>query len=136
MEKIVQLADYRKLMFASAIHAGFILRYQKSKPKLEHTVVYETPKVSRFDRRRGVIVVEPDDQKIVRQRDVLEASLRDKKRDQSRLPALWSRKFWGSRLQVFRSVVCIARSCLAAAKVRYATTCGGTRGVPTFGVHC
>jgi len=96
VEKIVQLADYRKLMFASAIHAGFIIRYQKAKPTLEHIVIYETPKVSRFDRRRGVIVVEPDDQKVVPQRDVLEASLQDKKHDQSRLQALWSRKFWGS----------------------------------------
>ena len=96
VEKIVQLADYRKLMFASAIHAGFIIRYKKAQPTLEHIITYETPKVSRFDRRRGVIVVEPDDQKVVPQRDVLEASLQDKKHDQSRLQALWSRKFWGS----------------------------------------
>jgi hypothetical protein len=97
VEKMVQLADYRKLMFASAIHAGFILRYQKSKPTLEHTVIYETPKVSRFDRRRGVIVVEPEDQKIVMQREVMEASLLDERKNQSRLQALWSRKFWGSQ---------------------------------------
>ena len=96
VEKIVQLADYRKLMFASAIHAGFIIRYRKAKPTLEHTIIYETPKVSRFDRRRGIIVVEPDDQKVVTQRDVLEASLHDEKHDQSRLQALWSRRFWGS----------------------------------------
>ncbi len=96
VEKMVQLADYRKLMFASAIHAGFILRYQKSKPTLEHTVIYETPKVSRFDRRRGVIVVEPDEQKIVPQRDVVEASLQDKMQEHGQLQALWSRKFWGS----------------------------------------
>lgn len=96
VEKMVQLADYRKLMFASAIHAGFILRYQKSKPTLEHTIIYETPKVSRFDRRRGVIVVEPDDQKAVPQRDVVEASLLDKKQGRNRLQSLWSRKFWGS----------------------------------------
>lgn len=96
VEKIVQLADYRKLMFASAIHAGFIIRYQNSKPALEHTIIYETPKVSRFDRRRGVIVVEPDDQKVVTQRDVLAASLQDSKHEQNRLQALWSRKFWGS----------------------------------------
>lgn len=96
VEKMVQLADYRRLMFASAIHAGFIIRYQKSKPTLEHTVIYETPKVSRFDRRRGIIVVEPDDQKAVQQREVVEASLLDQKKNQSRLQALWSRKFWGS----------------------------------------
>lgn len=96
VEKMVQLADYRKLMFASAIHAGFIIRYEKTKPTLEHTVIYETPKVSRFDRRRGIIVVEPDDQKLVPQHDVLEASLQDKKTKQSRSQTLWSRKFWGS----------------------------------------
>src|SRR5260370_10515872 len=83
-------------MFASAIHAGFILRYQKSKPKLEHVVLYETPKVSRFDRRRGVIVVEPDDQKVVSQRDIIEASLRAKKKELGQLQSLWSRKFWGT----------------------------------------
>jgi N-6 DNA Methylase len=96
VEKILQLADYRKLMFASAIHAGFIIRFQKTKPSLEHILIYETPKVNRFDRRRGVIVVEPDDQKIVSQRDVLEASLQDQKQEQGHLQALWSRKFWGS----------------------------------------
>lgn len=99
-EKVVQLADYRKLMFASAIHAGFIVRFQKAKPTLEHVVIYETPKVSRFDRRRGVIVVEPDDQKSVMQSDVLAANLQDKKQEQSRLQALWSRQFWGSSRDV------------------------------------
>jgi hypothetical protein len=96
VEKIVQLADYRKLMFASAIHAGFIIRYQKLKPSFEHTVVYETPKISRFDRRRGVIIVEPDDQKTVSQREIIEASLRDKKQGQGVLQAIWGRRFWGS----------------------------------------
>jgi hypothetical protein len=96
VEKMVQLADYRKLMFASAIHAGFIIRYRQKRPTLKHSVLYETPKVSRFDRRRGVIVVEPDDQKLVPQRDVIEASLQDKKHDSNRLQALWTRKFWGS----------------------------------------
>ncbi len=102
VEKIVQLADYRKLMFASAIHAGFIVRFRKEKPTLEHSVIYETPKASRFDRRRGIIVVEPDDQKVVPMRDIVEAAIQDaqalKKKDpaHSRLQSLWSRRFWGS----------------------------------------
>ncbi len=102
VEKIVQLADYRKLMFASAIHAGFIVRFRKQKPTLEHSVIYETPKASRFDRRRGIIVVEPDDQKVVPMRDIVEAAIQDaqalKKKDpaHSRLQSLWSRRFWGS----------------------------------------
>ena len=74
VEKIVQLADFRKVLF-EAIHPCFILRYRKATPTLEHTVAYETPKLNRFDRRTGVIVVEPDDQKIVPQYDIIEAAL-------------------------------------------------------------
>ena len=89
VEKIVQLADFRFVLF-EATHPCFILRYLKAAPTLEHTVAYETPKLNRFDRRQGVIVVEPDDQKLVSQHDVLEAAL------QKRLQSLWSRKFWGT----------------------------------------
>jgi hypothetical protein len=89
VEKIVQLADFRFVLFG-ATHPCFILRYVKARPTLENTVAYETPKLNRFDRRRGVIVVEPDDQKFVSQHDVIEAAL------QKRLQSLWSRKFWGT----------------------------------------
>ena len=89
VEKMVQLADFRFVLF-EATHPCFILRYCKQTPTLEHTVAYETPKVNRFDRRTGVIVVEPDDQKFVPQRDVLEAAL------QGKLQVAWGRKFWGT----------------------------------------
>lgn len=89
VEKIVQLADFRFVLFKST-HPCFILRYVKATPSLEHTVAYETPKLNRFDRRQGVIVVERDDQKLVPQHDLLEAAL------QGRLQSLWSRKFWGT----------------------------------------
>jgi hypothetical protein len=89
VEKIVQLADFREALFG-ARHPCFILRYLKGLPSPDHTIAYETPKFNRFDRRQGVIVVEPDDYKPVSQRDVLEASLRDQ------LQSIWSRKFWGT----------------------------------------
>jgi SAM-dependent methyltransferase len=89
VEKIVQLADFRFVLF-EATHPCFVLRYVNATPSLEHTISYETPKLSRFDRRQGVIVVEPDDQKIVPQCEVVESAL------QERLQALWSRKFWGT----------------------------------------
>lgn len=89
VEKIVQLADFRRVLF-EATHACFILRYLKVTPLLEHRVVYETPKLNRFDRRQGIIVVEPDDQKFVSQHDILEAALKDS------LQTIWSRKFWGT----------------------------------------
>jgi hypothetical protein len=65
-------------------------RYLKKTPRLEHIVTYETPKLNRFDRRQGVIVIEPDDVKLVAQHDVVEAAI------QNRLQTLWSRKFWGT----------------------------------------
>jgi len=89
VEKIVQLADFRFVLF-EATHPCFILRYLKTPPTLEHSVAYETPKLNRFDRRHGVIVIEPDDQKLVPLHDILEAAL------QNRLQSLWSRKFWGT----------------------------------------
>jgi len=90
VEKMVQLADFRFVLF-EATHPCFILRYCKQTPTLEHTVAYETPKLNRFDRRTGVIVVEPDDQKLVPQRDVSEMALVNK------LQIGWSRKFWGTQ---------------------------------------
>jgi SAM-dependent methyltransferase len=89
VEKIVQLADFRRVLFA-ATHPCFILRYAQGVAGLDHAIAYETPKLNRFDRRQGVIVVEPEDQKYVLQRDVLSTSL------DHRLQSLWSRKFWGT----------------------------------------
>ncbi len=88
-ERIVQLADFRFVLF-EATHPCFILRYRNARPGLDHVVAYETPKLNRFDRRQGVIVVEPDDRKLVEQREIVEAGLR------GGLQALWSRKFWGT----------------------------------------
>ncbi len=88
-EKIVQLADFRFVLF-EATHPCFILRYRNATPGLDNVVAYETPKLNRFDRRQGVIVVEPDDHKLVQQREIVEAGLRGS------LQALWSRKFWGT----------------------------------------
>ncbi|MGH9432272.1 MAG: HsdM family class I SAM-dependent methyltransferase [Terriglobia bacterium] len=89
VEKIIQLADFRFVLF-EATHPCFIIRYVKATPSMEHTVSYETPKLNRFDRRSGVFVIEPDDQKLVPQHDILEAAL------QERLQTLWSQKFWGT----------------------------------------
>ncbi len=89
VERIVQLADFRRLLF-DATHACFIMRYRKTPPLLDSEVQYETPKLNRFDRRRGIIVVEPDDHKLVPLRDIVEAGIRD------RLQSVWSRKFWGT----------------------------------------
>jgi len=89
VERIMQLADFRFLLF-KATHPCFIIRFVKTVPEFEHSVAYDTPKVNRFDRRSGVIVIEPDDQKIVQQRDILEAALRNGTQ------AIWSRKFWGT----------------------------------------
>ncbi|BDI32584.1 hypothetical protein CCAX7_46350 [Capsulimonas corticalis] len=89
VEKIVQLADFRRFLF-EATHSCFILRFSAIQPKLEQIIAYETPKINRFDRRQGIIIVEPDDQKAITLRQVLEAARNN------RLQSLWSRKFWGT----------------------------------------
>jgi hypothetical protein len=89
VEKIVQLADFRFVLF-EATHPCFIIRYVKAPSTLEGVVIYETPKLNRFDRRSGVFVVEPDDQKFVSQHEILDASLK------GGLQTIWSRKFWGT----------------------------------------
>ena len=89
VEKIVQLADFRFVLF-EATHPCFIIRYVKTPSTMERVVIYETPKLNRFDRRSGVFVIEPDDQKFVSQHDILEASLNGS------LQAIWSRRFWGT----------------------------------------
>lgn len=89
VEQIVQLADFRRLLF-DATHACFIMRYRNTSPSHDSEVQYETPKLNRFDRRRGIIAVEPDDHKLVPLRDIVEAGIKD------RLQSIWSRKFWGT----------------------------------------
>jgi len=89
VEKIVQLADFRKVLF-HASHPCFVLRIVKQAPAPRDVIAYETPKLNRYDRRRGVIVVEPDDQKMVPWQEVMQAASAE------RVQALWSRKFWGS----------------------------------------
>jgi len=70
VEKMVQLADFRRMLFDARTHAAFILRYRQGYPTLENTIAYETPKLNRFDRRRGVIVfVEPATRRWSRQRE-------------------------------------------------------------------
>jgi SAM-dependent methyltransferase len=89
VEKIVQLADFRFVLF-EATHPCFIIRYVKAPSTVGNVVIYETPKLNRFDCRSGVFVIEPDDQKFVSQHEILEASLTNG------LQTIWGRKFWGT----------------------------------------
>ncbi len=89
VEKIVQLADFRKVLF-HATHPCFVLRFLNEQPSSQDVIAYETPKLNRYDRRRGVIVVEPDDQKLVPFRAIMQAAA------EGGVQAIWSRKFWGS----------------------------------------
>jgi len=89
VEKIVQLADFRFVLF-EATHPCFIMRFQNKKPSLDHFICYETPKLNRFDRRHGVIVVEPEDQKLVAETDILGQD------NFGSLQTIWNRKFWGT----------------------------------------
>lgn len=91
LEKVVQLADYRFILFKNAICPSIIARFTAALPDIAHHVVdYETPKVRRIDLREGIIPVAPGDRKRIPLREVLHG-VRELK-----APIIWKQYLWGT----------------------------------------
>lgn len=91
LEKVVQLADYRFILFKNAICPSIIARFTAASPDFEsHVIDYETPKVRRIDLREGVIPVAPGDRKRIPLRELLHGA-REKK-----APIIWKQHLWGT----------------------------------------
>ncbi|MFH1146233.1 MAG: N-6 DNA methylase [Pseudomonadota bacterium] len=91
LEKIVQLADYRFILFKNAKCPSIIARFTAATPDVEtHGVDYETPKVRRIDLRGGVIPVAPADRKWIPLRELLQAAGKNK------VPIIWKKHIWGT----------------------------------------
>lgn len=92
LEKVVQLADYRFILFKNALCPCAIVRFTNRAPELEsHEVEYITPKVSRIDLRDGVIAVSPGDRKRIPLRQLLNAA------GEQEIGVVWKSHFWGTR---------------------------------------
>jgi len=91
LEKVVQLADYRRILFKEALCPCCITLFSAGKPDEEKAEIeYITPKVSRVDLRDGVIQVSPQDRKWIPLRHVLAAA------KQQSASLVWKTQLWGT----------------------------------------
>jgi len=95
LDKMVQLADYRFILFKEALCPCNIARFTPRSPDPTHEIEYVAPKVSRMDLRDGVIPVAPHDRKWIPLQLLLHAAERKRKRKLT--GSIWKSYFWGTR---------------------------------------
>jgi hypothetical protein len=94
VDKIVQLSDWRKILFENAICPAVIVRFGRQKPEGEYLINYEVPKVNDYDPRRGVITILPEDRKVLKLTEIQESAKK------SEVSVVWKKKFWGTKRDV------------------------------------
>jgi len=91
VEKVVQLADYRKVLFKEARCPCMIVRFRATTPDVTDAVVeYSVPKVTHIDQRDGMIPISPADRKSIPLRWIVSAA------DRNAAPAVWKEHLWGT----------------------------------------
>lgn len=89
--EVVQLADYRKILFKEAKCPCMMVLFKNQKPDIRTSMVeYVTPKVSHIDYREGVIPVAPQDRKEISLNQLLIAAKSNK------APILWKQNLWAT----------------------------------------
>jgi N-6 DNA Methylase len=91
LESVWLLADYRRVLFPGAVCPCFIGRYhprREGEPLGEFAFV--TPKVEFVDPREATIAVQPEDQKILSEAELVGAARSEA------TASLWKRNHWGS----------------------------------------
>ncbi len=94
VDKIIQLSDWRHILFENAICPALIIRFARPQPAKDYRIEYEVPKVTDYDPRRGVITILPEDRKKVRLPEVLEGAKKEE------ISTVWKKRFWGTRRDV------------------------------------
>ena len=91
LERVLQLADYRRLLFQNAKTPAFIARFKNTPPQpARHMVEFAAPKFNRDGLRQGIVTVNPSARTWIPLSDILEAT-------QSRTaPVVWKRRLWGT----------------------------------------
>ena len=90
VEHVLQLSDYRKLIFEEARCPAVIVRFGPDKPAEGALVRYDTPKVDRSDPRQALITILAEDQKGLRLADLLTAA------QKKCASVIWKQALWGS----------------------------------------
>jgi hypothetical protein len=91
LKKVVQLADFRRILFKEAhCPCNIVLFLPRSPEETTHEIEYMVPKVSRVDLRDGVIRVAPQDRKWIPLRLLLGAA------EQKAVGVAWKSHLWAS----------------------------------------
>jgi hypothetical protein len=91
LEKVMQLADYRRLLFQGAKTPAFIARFINTPPQIKHhEISFHAPKFNRDGLRQGIIKVNPSTRTQIPLLDILAAT-----RNQT-APVSWKRRLWGT----------------------------------------
>jgi hypothetical protein len=91
LERIVNLADYRLLLFRNAVRPALIARFRNDQPQLDTaTIQHDAPKFRRDSLREGCVTINPADRSWIPLRNIL-AAAREKT-----APVIWKRHLWGT----------------------------------------
>ena len=90
IERIVQLADYRFILFENAICPTTIIRFNNSERRDDNLIIHDTPKVEQGDPRQSFITISAEDQKVIRQENMRAAA------ERGRIGSAWKKLFWGT----------------------------------------
>jgi len=91
LELVLQLSDYRRLLFQNAKTPAFIARFKNTPPEpQQHRIEFTAPKFNRTGLRQGVITITPSSRTWLPLADILEAT-RSKTS-----PVVWKRRLWGT----------------------------------------
>ncbi|MDP2786217.1 MAG: N-6 DNA methylase [Sulfurimicrobium sp.] len=91
LERVIQLSDYRRLLFQNALCPAMIARFRNAPPQLlQHKIEFTAPKFNRDGLRQGIITVNPSARSWLPLADIL-AATRSKT-----APIMWKRHLWGT----------------------------------------
>lgn len=91
LKRVVQLADYRFLLFQDALCPAFIAHFMNIPPQPAVDMVeFSAPKFNRNGLRKGVITFNPTDRTWIPLSDIILASV------EKEAPLLWKRRLWGT----------------------------------------
>jgi len=94
IDKVIQLSDWRKILFENAICPAVIIRFGPERPEDDYSIKYEAPKVNYDDPRRGVIGILPEDRKTIQLSEIRESA------ESGEISIVWKKRFWGTRRDV------------------------------------
>jgi hypothetical protein len=91
LERVLQLADYRRLLFQNAKTPAFIARFKNTPPQpARHMVEFAAPKFNRDGLRQGIVTVNPSARTWIPLADIFAAT------QSKTAPVVWKRRLWGT----------------------------------------